>query len=87
MRLKLYRVVPEDREQLFMTAKSSHHGVTIFVSRELDEGRDCPSFTIEPVDTHLLADQQLGLEDMLTYGPWGIAEFDSFSGWQQAVSA
>jgi len=87
MRLKLFQIVREDGDQVFMAAASPEHSATVFLSRELDEGRDVPSFTTERIDHKLPADRQLGLDDMLSYGPWGVVVFDPVLGWGGAASA
>ena len=81
MQLRLYRLVPTQGSETFITARSPDHAAEIYVVHEVANDRQLTDFQIERVDQTLTGEQQLGLNDMLEHGVAGIARFDPVLGW------
>ena len=72
MMLKLFQITAEDREPMFVAARSSHRAGTIFVVYEDKAGRPITPFTVERVDNKLPAGLRFGLDDYLKHGSQGV---------------
>jgi len=80
-KLKLFKVEPEERETLFITARSPDHAAELYLAQELSRNREIADFAVERTDQSLAGEGRLSLDDMLDYGPPGIAQFDALFGW------
>jgi hypothetical protein len=80
-KLKLFKVEPEGREAMFITARGTDHAAEIYVAHELSRNRQVPDFSVERTDQTIAGERRLGLDDMLSHGVSGIAAFDALFGW------
>ena len=81
MQWKLYQADLEDRDPVYVLARTSHRASLVFIVSELDAGRSMPNFTIKRSDNKLPADQRVGLDDLLSHGSQGIVTYDPALGW------
>jgi hypothetical protein len=82
MRIRLYHVVPELGEQLFVASADTDRVAGIFAGFSIAAGWGLGAFAIERVDEDMPEELQLGLDSMLECGLEGIAVFDRPMGWR-----
>jgi hypothetical protein len=81
MPLKLYRVLPEGREHLFIAARTADQAAEIFVGSEIAAERQLGDFSVERWDRLLPVERRAGLKDMLAHEVTGLATHDDKLGW------
>jgi hypothetical protein len=82
MRIKLYHVVPELGEQLYVAATDTHQVAGIFAGFSFAAGWGLGAFAVERVDNDIPDELQVGLDAMLEFGLEGIAVFERPLGWR-----
>lgn len=81
MRIKLFKIEVEGRDDTFIAASKTHHAAEIFVGYTVAAGRQAEEFVVSRIDRELPDDRQFGLTDMLEHGVTGIATFSPDFGW------
>ena len=85
--MKLFQIVLEGREPMFLMARTSHRASFAFIVHELNAGRTKPNFTVERIDNKLPDERRLGLDDILALGSPGKAEWDPLCGWSVSMTS
>ena len=83
MDMKLYRVVVDGRDPVFLTARTTHGASVTFIFLESEAGRSVPDFKVERIDDSLAPEQRIGLDELLSHRSPGMAAFDGLFGWSR----
>ena len=82
MKMKLYQILPEGGQELFISAAKTDDAAAIYITHLEEQGlHDDYEFSVERFDTRVKGDWRPGLLEMLSKGLSGIATYSDASGW------